>query len=481
MTTYTHIRTDYKTGLRLLLGIFLLFSWRTAFAQVSFSEIMYNPKGADTGHEWVEVVNEGSSAVDLSQSKFLEVGATTENHGIVSAQGPSLLAPGAYAIVADNAQIFLSDHPGFTGSVVDSSFSLSNTGQTISFKMPDGSISDTATYTKDMGAYEDENSLQKIGGAWKGAAPTPGAISSGSSNTSVTPEPASATTATSPATSLATFPVEPQIFTDAGPQAVTVSVGAPVIFTGRVWGLKKEPIENARMTWALGDGGNAEGASVSHVYYYPGEYTAILDAASGYYSASDRVRVLAVAPSLALHTGGDNTRSYIAIENFGGDELDLSSWKVTVDEKTFALPKNTVIGGHKILTLPSEVSGIMVATSTIAKLYFPNGTAVLIQGAPAVSSPDSPLHVNPQVATMAVALRGRTERAPAQAANVLASIGGDSNTLASEAQESSLWMWYTGIALLGALAVFGLRMGRKAEETTGPTAEDFEIIEESDD
>jgi hypothetical protein len=42
-------------------------------------------------------------------------------------------------------------------------------------------------------------------------------------------------------------------------------------------------------------------------------------------------------------------------------------------------------------------------------------------------------------------------------------------------------MWYTGIALLGALAVFGLRMGRKAEETTGPTAEDFEIIEESDD
>ena len=471
----------------LVLPIFVFVALtKVASAQIVFTEIMYDPQGGDTGREWVEILNQGSTPVDLSQCKskspcrFIEGG---NNHELAVASGNPTLASDTYAIIADNAQIFLSDHPGYSGVVFDSSFSLKNTGETIAFKMPDGSVSDTVTYSPDVGATGDGNSLEKIGDSWKSAQPTPGsgAAPSLDANTAIETTGINQSISSQSSVNLSSFPVDPQIFTDAGPQTKVVSVGATVDFYGRVWGLKKEPIENARMAWAFGDGATANGASVSHIYYYPGEYTAVLDAASGFYSAADRVRVMAVAPALSVRAGGDSTRSFIAIENFGNEELDLSGWQIVVPEKIFVLPKNTFLGAHKVLTIPSEISGLSVSATTKASINFPNGTPVALMGTSTSGVPKNVENFTQPMSSPMSFSQKQHLQPESQVANTFASLNDETARPLSAREDSSLWMWYAGIAMLGTLGAVAIRITQKKTASGQLTADDFEIIEENDD
>ena len=460
---------------------FFLFA-RTASAQVFISEIMYDPKGGDTGHEWVEVVNQGGITVDLARSKFIEGGST---HLLNASQGGTSLASNAYAIIADNAKTFLSDHSGFSGIVLDSSFSLKNTGETISFKMPDGTVSDTVIYTSNQGASGDGNSLQKIDSAWHAVVPTPGvvnvaiAIVSPQVNQSTTSVPASTFS------NFSSFPVEPQVIADAGASLRVVPVGAPITFSGRVLGLKKEPIENARLVWSFGDGARGEGASVSHTYYYPGEYIVVLDAASGHFSASDRVTVRVSLPSISLRTDGDATHSFVDIENHGTDEIDLSLWQMGAAGKIFILPQNTILGAQKKLTLASEISGLATPKGASAVLNYPNGAPVGIQTvasqAPIAVAVPAKTTSSPTVKNGANAFVPIHKFAPVvqnQEASVINVIASSSPVLPQK--EDTLWPWYIGAAFLGALALFGLRLSQKKEGPATITAEDFEIIEDEE-
>ena len=468
----------------------LIFYAHTAFAQVSISEIMYKPN-PNSGHEWIEIKNIGSDATDFTYttSKHWKLIQNTSSGGIKPYQGGNSLPSGGYAVLAVNPDTFLADHPDWNGVLFDitSLTSLNDTGATLTLVDTAGTTEDTVSYANTMGAAGDGNSLQKINDSWIASSPTPGIENSSTAiatTNATTPDSVSTTDLTpsvvSAASGLSSFPVEPQIFTSAGLRTRTVSAGATVTFSGRVWGLEKEPIENARMTWAFGDGGTTDGASVSHVYYYPGDYTVVLDAASGYYSASDSVRVVAVTPSIALRTGGDSARSFVAIENFGTTDLDLSGWQVSAPSKTFVLPKNTIIAAHKVLTLPSEISGLSTSTSTVVSLHFPNGTVVPTSetSLPTEVSSSSPV-ISREVAADSV-VEGRVARAPQQSANVLATLDDEPSTDLSPApQESSLWVWYIGAALLGALGALGIRFSRKPAEAPSP-ADDFEIIEEED-
>ena len=101
-----------------------------AFASVSITEIMYDPKDSDTDREWIEVYNDGAD-IDLSQYKFSEGGT---NHSLIVSQGGTTLKNDDYAVIADNPQKFLIDFPTYTGIIFDSSFSLNNTGETLIIK-----------------------------------------------------------------------------------------------------------------------------------------------------------------------------------------------------------------------------------------------------------------------------------------------------------------------------------------------------------
>lgn len=133
---------------------------------------MYSPDGADSGHEWIEVWNGTNQSIDLSDWEFAD---NSGDHGLALAVGVITIDAGARFIIADDAVQFLVDYPEFSGILFDSSFSLSNDGETIAVKNAEGGVVDEVAYDPADGADGDGNSLQRSeNGTWVGAPPTPG-------------------------------------------------------------------------------------------------------------------------------------------------------------------------------------------------------------------------------------------------------------------------------------------------------------------
>jgi len=181
--------------IKILIGLIflflpLLFSYRIVFADthIIINEIMYDPVGSDDNHEWIELFNNSSVTIDLTNWRFEEGGT---QHRLTLKQGSISISQDGYAVIADNADTFLSEHPGFSGNLIDSSFSLSNTGEALKIRDNyNGNIIDEVTYTSDWGASGDSNSLQrKNDGDWIATVPTPGEQNANEQAPTSTPSP----------------------------------------------------------------------------------------------------------------------------------------------------------------------------------------------------------------------------------------------------------------------------------------------------
>lgn len=136
------------------------------------NEIMYNPTGNDTDQEWIEIQNNSSSTITLDSPPWkLREGET--NHTISPYQGGNSITSGLYAILASDGQKFITDHATVSAPIFTTSFSLNNSGETLSL-IYDTTAIDTITYTSTTGAQGDGNSLQYIDSVWKASVPTPG-------------------------------------------------------------------------------------------------------------------------------------------------------------------------------------------------------------------------------------------------------------------------------------------------------------------
>lgn len=145
-----------------------------AAGAIIVTEVMYDAPGADQGREWVEVQNTGPAPADLALWKFFEADT---NHKLVPI-GSSIVLPGGYAIIADAPSAFLIDWPAFSGVLFDSSFSLSNTGETLVLKDASSTPVASLTYSSSLGASGDGNSLNLVAGALVPRKPSPGSIAS---------------------------------------------------------------------------------------------------------------------------------------------------------------------------------------------------------------------------------------------------------------------------------------------------------------
>jgi hypothetical protein len=114
-----------------------------AFAAINIVDVMYDPPGADSGHEWIEVSNTGTDSVNLASYRLFEAGT---NHKLTVTIGTSTLPAGAKAIIATDPMQYKADHPSFAGAVFKSSFSLSNTGETIEIKDASLAVVDSYSY-----------------------------------------------------------------------------------------------------------------------------------------------------------------------------------------------------------------------------------------------------------------------------------------------------------------------------------------------
>jgi len=458
-------------SMRIIAIIFLFCVPSFASAQVLINEIQISP----IGERFIELYNSGNSNIDLTGWYIQRKTATGSSFGslVTSTQlnGKTINANN-YFLVSRNQQAgpdILIDNLTLTESNI------------VRIRDSKGEDIDQIEWT----TIDEGKSYQRISsGEWVVAIPTPGVVnatgvSSQNQNTNVSSaSPSLATPIT------ASFPVEPQIFADAGASVRTAPSGAPIVFTGRAFGLKKEPIENARMVWSFGDGGRAEGVSVAHTYYYPGDYVVVLDVASGYYSASDRATVRVSAPLVALSVGGDQTHSFVTLENSGVDEIDLSDWQISSSGKIFVFPKNTILSSRKTLTLASEVTGLVTPVGSVAELFFPNGSHVSVKSAEkkeliASETPPRKVEEEPKIKPTAQ-IRPTQTASPDQKASIADAFSDIQTSLPTQKGDSA-WYWYIGVAFLSAFALLGIRLTKGDEDKASITVEDFEIIEEVED
>ena len=384
-------------------------------AQVSINEIMYNPKGSDTGREWIELYNAGGTDVTMVAGSGKGAWKVNDgsNHNLVdpasgTGRGALVIPAGGYLLVSNDPTNFISgEYAGGSYSVIKSSISLNNTGTTVSLIDGTGTTVDSATYTNASGGSDDGTSLQKqADGSWIAALPTPGAANSlvpyvppstdtssdsqTSDTTDQTPQ-ASTTTTSSQNTSVAessyVAPPTPSLFADAGADR-TVIVGADVEFDAQAYDKDQESLDpsTVRFSWNFGDGGTAEGQSVLHHFVYPGRYAVMLDIAQNKSAVSDEAIVTAEPAALSflvLPDGG------VEVDNNAGHDLDLSDWIVRQDAGTFAaqfmLPDHSTILSGSSIKISAQTLSFRAASSTM--LEYPNGVLALAAGATTAPAP----------------------------------------------------------------------------------------------
>ena len=124
-------------------GIFLL----PLISSADNSDIVINEIAAypTANHDWIEIYNKGLSVVNIFGWKFFQ---SNTNHSLTTTTGTDfLIEPSEYAIIADNPTNFLADHSTFSGSLFDSSFSLTNTGEQIALKTSTDPASTLESFT----------------------------------------------------------------------------------------------------------------------------------------------------------------------------------------------------------------------------------------------------------------------------------------------------------------------------------------------
>jgi len=358
-------------------GVLFLFLPILVQAQIEITEIMYDLEGSDSKKEWIEIYNSGSGSVDLSDWRFND----GSNHTFAvppekGGQGSIVLDAGAVAIVASDAETFLSTHT-VSVSVIDTVMSLNNTAETLQLKNAEGVVVEEVSYESEQGAAGDGLSLQKSDEQWIAVAPTPGVHASASEVPETEEEEDEEDSqqedlADEQSSAGSSWPVEPQIFAFAGSEKRTTVTGGSIQFEGDVLGIEHEPLEGARYVWSFGDGSRGEGRMVMHTYMHPGMYVVMLDVSSGKYSATDRVYVRVGEADISVVAGD----GFVALMNNADEEVDLSWWKLVISGAQFTLPEHTIILAGTEVRFADETTGLTSLVGENAGLQYPNGDAV---------------------------------------------------------------------------------------------------------
>lgn len=342
------------------------------------NEIMFDPDGSDTDREWIELLNDTNDTLDLTSWKFFEANT---NHGLTSFQGGMVIPVGGYAVIASNPAKFLQDNPTFQGSLIKSSFSLSNSGEYLAMKNSGGAIQDSLTYIPSLGGQDDGSTLSLLGGSWIRGDKTPGAsnvVSTLSSLPANTPQSGNQTNTSTQIKDEITY-IAPAITVSSDLTVNTVNekivlAGADSEFTARASLNGKTVPENAEFIWSFGDGGTKKGKSVGYHYQYPGVYVAVVEVTADGGVATSKTRVKVIAPELSISDiGYEVGKNYIEITNSSSYEVDLSNWLLSINNIKYTLPKNTVIMGKQKVRFAGKTLGFdklpFTATATIKILY----------------------------------------------------------------------------------------------------------------
>jgi hypothetical protein len=337
---------------------------------MKINEIMYDVAGTDTGREWIEIHNDTQSDIDFSNWKILE---NAVNHTVKLINGSALIPAGGFAIIADNSNNFLIDNSNYAGTLFDSAFSLTNTGETLALINSSGNKINEISYSETLGAKGDGNSLQLYEGFLISAKQTPGITNATQTSTPPESDPNPTTSNNESTNPISSHSSPAPIVKLKEVTELEVSIGrerlssikTPVIFDAKL--NSKRQTERVKYLWNFGDGKQQKGKKVEHSYKYPGMYNVVLNALSGIKHAVSRTIVYIKKPSISIVLLDEGPQ----IENLDSDELNIGSWilKTEDEELEFEFPADTIISPKNKIIFDIDFT----FKNQPIYLYFPNG------------------------------------------------------------------------------------------------------------
>ena len=363
--------------------IILFCSWiHFANASLEITEIVYDPIGANTNHQWIEIYNTDSTPVSIDTTWRFNDGSSHYINDKVS----FTVQPLSYFILTGDKDTFMVDHPSFSGLVIDTIMSLDKDGETISL-IKDGVTVSEVAYSSNMGASENNNSLQKINNIWTEASPTIGisnnapVVSGGTTSSGGSTAEVTTTTQknkTSEITSISTEIITKKI----------VIAGIPFQISSETLGLNKEKLTEGKFVWNFGDGMqkiDTRYLPFEYMYEYEGEYVLTLS----YYrypyypytesiDASDRMTIKVVAPGLVISSVGNDTDAFVELHNNSSYEVVLSKWILKGTLHSFVIPDGTTLLSGKKLKLSPRVTGFLYSDLQSISLLNPAGDSIAV-------------------------------------------------------------------------------------------------------
>lgn len=349
-------------------------------AQVLITEVMYDLPGSDTGPggEWVEVYNSGTQEVDLTAWVLFEADT---NHKLLPHVGSLDLLPDQYAVIVNSPDLFLAGYPSFSGTVIDSSFSLANEGETLALKDGSGEVRTEFVYSAAEGAAGDGNSLNRVGGSLRAVLPTPGARASSEVAVVASSDDASSqSTVLSGASTAKITPAKQAVAVGGGSAFALKNPGNRTAIAGAAEFYDVEPVlpKSVREGWVsyywnFGNGVTNKNRRPFHAYDYPGSYVVTVEAYARSERAQTRFTVKVVPPELSLEVLSTDA---ISITNHSEGEIDLSRWSLRAGGSHFVFPEPTVLLPEASVTFDRKVTGLVALSSGLVDLLYPSGEVV---------------------------------------------------------------------------------------------------------
>ena len=154
------VKTVVIVAMAILVLMSMLPAMVSAQSDVKINEIMYNPsteQGDDSDMEWIELYNNDTEAINIS-------GWTIDDNPI----SDNVMQPGDYVVLARNKTAFDAYYGALSCSVIDVTFVLANSGDTIVLCNSTGAEVDNVTYNASWGADGNGKTLErKAKGVWK--------------------------------------------------------------------------------------------------------------------------------------------------------------------------------------------------------------------------------------------------------------------------------------------------------------------------
>ncbi len=499
-----------KLTLVFVVIVFFLFS-HLALASLSINEVMYDLSGSDStnskSREWIEIYNSSSSEVPVDATKWriYDGSGNRTLNGEVNFSFPG----NSYVVFAGDKDTFLIDHPGFSGTVYDTSISsLNNTGATIKILDADGNSLDSMTYTSSQGGAGDGNSLQKVAGVFSGRTPTPGLVNeSGVSN----PPPPNTSPIGESSPGPGGLPVntngsvnetkskDAKVAEEKKIKIIVDSkdlefVGLPIVFQVTTQGARGEKLYNGRYYWNFGDG-DAKEATITgndifrHSFFYPGDYIVTLNYFENFYSdqsgASIQIPIKIIPNNISINGVGDEKDFFVELKNNTEYNADLSGWTLASNGKSFVIPKNTLLAAKKSLIISPHVSNLSIADKGTLKLLNPEKQTVFdfnasapkeVLAIEATTEKITAEKITPQTLLPNKDILPKTEEIKILPTDMSANVQ-SANLENNNKSGNSSWLWIVSfiifITVAGSLVYF-LRV-KKAPIGLG---NDFEIIDE---